>query len=82
MIESPMLVRILAKASQRAILTILEARFGTVSKDVARRIRQILDEKTFRQLIRVAVTSNDLDTFRSALLKRGPRVKRRRCLKK
>lgn len=68
MIESPLLKEIVAKASQKAILRCLEARFGAVPPEVAKRLRKIQSEKRLDQLIDLAATCKDMKAFRDHLL--------------
>jgi hypothetical protein len=68
MIESPLLRKILARVWQQAILAGLKARFGKVPRDVTKPLRDVLDEKQLRKLVRRSATCPDLEAFREALL--------------
>jgi hypothetical protein len=67
MFESPILQEFLAGASHRSIVAILKARFGTVPRDMTRRIRKILDEKKLTNLVIVSAKCPDMQAFRDAL---------------
>jgi hypothetical protein len=68
MIESPMLKKMRAETLHKAILTFLKARFGTVPRDVTRRLQAILDEERLTSLSALAARCPDLAAFREALL--------------
>jgi hypothetical protein len=68
MIESPLLQRMMAARTHDLILDALKDRFGTVPRDVSKRLREIINEKKLRQLNRVANTCSDMEAFRAALL--------------
>jgi hypothetical protein len=68
MIESPLLQKMIAEKLHDVILDALKDRFGTVPRDVTRHLREVIDEKKLRQLIRVANKCPDLEAFREALL--------------
>jgi hypothetical protein len=68
MIESPLLQKMIAETLHEVILDALKDRFGTVPRDVTRPLREVIDEKKLRQLIRVANKCPDLEAFREALL--------------
>jgi hypothetical protein len=68
MIESPVLQRFIADKFHEVILDDLKDRFGTVPRDVTKRLREILDEKKLRKLNRAANRCPDLAAFREALL--------------
>ena len=68
MIESPLLVEMMAKRTHENILEALKARFGPVPRDVARLLREILNERRLTNLVRTAATCPDLEAFREALL--------------
>jgi hypothetical protein len=68
MIESPMLQKMRAETLHEAILDLLKDRFGTVSLDVTNRLREVLDEKKLRKLIKIGAKCADLKGFREALL--------------
>jgi hypothetical protein len=67
MFESPMLHKILAEARQRTLLAFLKGRFGTVPRDVTRRVRKIYDDKTLTKLVLVTAKCPDIQAFRDAL---------------
>ena len=67
MIESPLLQKMLAETIQELTLNALKIRFGTVSCDVTKRLREIIDEKKQRQLHSVAVICPNMEAFRQAL---------------
>jgi hypothetical protein len=68
MIESPLLQKMLAETLHKGIRALLKARFGTVPRDVTRRLGQILDEERLIALNILAVQCPDLQAFRDALL--------------
>ncbi len=68
MLESPMLQKMIAQRIHELILDVLKDRFGTVPRDVTRRLREVLDEDKLRHLNRVASRCPDLAAFREALL--------------
>jgi hypothetical protein len=68
MIESPLLQRMRAETIQELTLEDLKSRFGTVPRDVSKRLREIIDEKKQRQLHGVAITCPNMEAFRQALL--------------
>jgi hypothetical protein len=69
MIESPVLQRLLsevsAQAQQRAILTFLRRRFGSVPSDLAAAVQGVMDEQTLEALTEAAADSPTLEAFRS-----------------
>jgi hypothetical protein len=67
MIESPVLQRFVAERMHRAILGLLEARFGPVPPEVAQALRAILDDERLQQLNEQAGTCPDLAAFRQHL---------------
>jgi len=68
MFESPVLQKILAGNTQKAIKEVLKARFGSVPTDVARLLGDILDDRKLPKIIRVAAKCPNMDKFREALL--------------
>jgi hypothetical protein len=68
MIESPLLQKLIAEAKHKDILALLKDRFGTVPRDVTRRLQGILDEERLTNLNVLAGKCPDLPTFREALL--------------
>jgi hypothetical protein len=50
MIESPLLPRLMAERDHARILEALKDRFGTVPRDSAKHLREIVDEKKLGQL--------------------------------
>jgi hypothetical protein len=51
-------------------VTVLEARFGNVPRDLADEIASIGDAKQLKGLVRSAVACRDLDAFRDAMTRR------------
>ena len=49
------------------IVTVLEARFGDVPRDVVEEIESVADEKQLKDLVRSAGTCPDLDAFRKTI---------------
>jgi hypothetical protein len=68
MFESPLLQKMMAERIHDLILDVLKARFGTVPRDVARHLRDVIDEKRLRHLNLLANQCSDLAAFREALL--------------
>jgi len=48
-------------------VTVLEARFGDVPRDLAEEIELVVDAKQLKGLVRTAVACSDLDAFRNAI---------------
>jgi hypothetical protein len=55
------------RATRQAVLTALEARFGSLAADRVASLSGITDEAKLKELHRLAITCPDLDTFVSAL---------------
>ncbi len=68
MLESPLLQKMIAETRQGDILDLLKDRFGTVSSDVNKHLRAIIDEKKLRKLLLLAAKCPDLQAFRDVLL--------------
>ena len=49
------------------IVTVLEARFGDVPRDLSEEIESVVDAKQLRGLVRLAASCPDLDAFRNAV---------------
>jgi hypothetical protein len=71
MIESPVLQRFLreqlAERMHRAILGVLEKRFGPVPPEVTSSLRAITDDDRLQQLIELGGVGPDLEGFRQQL---------------
>lgn len=71
MIESPLLNEMMAKTSaqrmHKAIVAVLETRFRSVPDDVGAAVRTVYDEDKLDELLRAAVSSRNLETFRACL---------------
>jgi hypothetical protein len=71
MLEFPavqeVVAEVVAEARHKAILTVLEARFGPVPEDLAADLRGIADEQRLTDLTKQAALSPNLDVFRSKL---------------
>jgi hypothetical protein len=72
MLESPVLKRFLAEELHKAILVVLEDRFGPVPTDVATALGVVIDDARLRELNRVAARCLDLATFHQEALKPVP----------
>jgi hypothetical protein len=72
MLESPVLKRFVAEELHKAILVVLEDRFGPVSRDVAAALSTVIDDARLRELNRVAARCPDLATFHQEALKPIP----------
>jgi hypothetical protein len=68
MFESPYLQELVAERVHEYIRDALKDRFGSIPRDVTKRLREIIDEKKLRQLNRVAAKCTDMEAFRAALL--------------
>jgi len=68
MIKSPVVQRWKAEAVHDVILAVLKDRFKTVPHNVAKRLREILNEKNLTALTVIASQCADMDEFRAALL--------------
>jgi hypothetical protein len=55
------------ETNQAAILTVLEARFGEVPRDLAEGIESVVDAKQLKSLVGKAAACADLDAFRDAI---------------
>jgi hypothetical protein len=66
--ESPLLTKMRAEALHKGILALLKARFGSVPRDVTRRLQDILDEEKLTALTVLAGQCPDLAAFREGLL--------------
>ena len=55
------------KTAHQDIVTVLEARFGDVPRDLAEEIELVVDGKQLKSLVRTAVACADLDAFRNAI---------------
>jgi hypothetical protein len=71
MIESPLVQELVAEGRQqalhRAILDVLEARFGAVPADVSAAVRLKVDEAALHALVKLAASCPDLAAFRAQL---------------
>lgn len=71
MIDSPLLNELMAEKEaqgmQKAVLRLLEDRFGPVPVDVVQRVRDVTNADHLLQLISQAACCPDLETFRQAL---------------
>jgi predicted transposase YdaD len=75
MIESPLIKELVAEARQEAhqearqedILAVLQARFGELPAELARRVRAVRSRRTLDALVRHAARCPDLDVFRKRL---------------
>ena len=68
MFKSRLLQEFLAERVHDVIRDALKDRFGSIPRDVGKRLREIIDEKKLRQLSRVANKCSDMEAFRAALL--------------
>jgi hypothetical protein len=68
MIESPLLQKMRAETIQELTLDALKRRFGTVPRDVAKRLREIVDESKQRELHGIAISCPNMEAFREAVL--------------
>jgi hypothetical protein len=55
------------ETARQDIVTVLEARFGDVPRDLSEEIESVADAKQLRGLVRLAASCPDLDAFRRAL---------------
>jgi len=55
------------ETARQDIVTVLEARFGDVPRDLSEEIESIADAKHLRGLVRLAASCADLDAFRNAI---------------
>ena len=71
MIESPVLQELKAEwtreAQHRMIVGVLVDRFGAVAEDVETELKAVNNETNLRELVKVAVTCPDLESFRARL---------------
>ena len=70
MIESPLIQEIVAETRQQDILLFLEGRFGSVSPELAARIRSIVDVRQLDDLAKRVGSCSSLEAFQE-LLKQG-----------
>jgi hypothetical protein len=66
-IESPLITELIAQTLHKAILTILETRFGSVPEDIATCLVTIQKISKLDQLLKLATSCRDLDAFRARL---------------
>ena len=68
MIESPLLKELTdeaeARASQKAIMTILKSRFGEVPEDLGGAAQSLAGEQRLEEAVAVAARCPDLEAFR------------------
>jgi len=55
------------ETAHQYIVTVLEARFGDVPRDLVEEIESVVDEKQLKGLVRSAGACPDLDAFRNAM---------------
>ena len=55
------------ETARQDIVTVLEARFGDVPRDLSEEIESVVDAKQLRGLVRLAASCPDLDAFRNGL---------------
>ena len=55
------------ETAHQYIVTVLEARFGDVPRDLAEEIELVVDGNQLKSLVRTAVACPDLDGFRDAM---------------
>ena len=55
------------ETARQDIVTVLEARFGDVPRDLSEEIESVADAKQLRGLVRLAASCADLETFRIAV---------------
>jgi hypothetical protein len=67
MLESPLIQKWKAEAVHELILDTLKERFGVVPRDVAKHLREIVDEKKLKKLNRLAINCPNLQAFREAI---------------
>jgi hypothetical protein len=68
MIESPLIMELLAKTRQEDIVTVLKRRFGKVPPDIIKHLRVIVKEKKLNQLLGLAADCPSVEAFRDQLL--------------
>lgn len=67
MIESPVLMQVLAERAHKMILRVLKDRFGPVPKEITDVLKTIQDEERLELLNSLAATCGDFETFRQQL---------------
>jgi hypothetical protein len=67
MIESPLIQEVLAEHMHKAIVKVLEIRFGLVPSDVEVRLQAIQEEEKLDDLNTFAATCSNLGEFRKRL---------------
>jgi spore coat polysaccharide biosynthesis protein SpsF (cytidylyltransferase family) len=71
MLEIPFLDEIVKEktreTARRDIVTVLEARFGEVPRDVVEGVESVVDEKQLHRLVRATGDCPDLAAFRQAI---------------
>jgi hypothetical protein len=67
MLEFPIIQEIVAESLQKAVIGLLEDRFGTIQTTVISAIEAISDEKRLQELIRLAPRCARLEDFSSHL---------------
>lgn len=71
MIESPLIQELVAQTLHKAIIGLLEARFGAAPPEIVSRLRAILDEQELWQLNRQAGLCPNLEAFKVYLSSRS-----------
>jgi hypothetical protein len=71
MIESPVLRRLLQETRQESILRVLVARFRMEDPDIKAELNTVYDDERLDELLDLAVTCPDLDSFCQQLLTRS-----------
>ncbi len=67
MIESPLIEELMAQASHKRILRVLQTRMGTVPPEISLAMRTVLDDSKLDELTDLAVSCPDLATFQARL---------------
>ncbi len=67
MIESPLIQELVAERAQKAILLVLQDRFGTVPPEIISALQPVQDEKKLDELVVWASRCPDLEAFRKRL---------------
>lgn len=67
MIESPVLMEVLAERGHKYILRVLEDRFGSIPKELTQSLKALRDDERLEQLVACAASCEDMEAFRQQM---------------
>ncbi len=68
MIESPVLMEVLAERAHRMILRLLQDRFGQIPKEIVDALKAVRDEDRLDELVSIGGRCGSLEEFRQRLI--------------